>query len=255
MRFNRQIILALVIMFIGVLAYFLGWSKVFVVKNIEFNIEDNKISAQIFDKLSLAPAVVKTGDQIARVDRGEIATRLRQFPWVENVELDRNLLNGKLTIKIIARSPVARLTSTSSSLSQSIGFMGSDLDYFYLTRQAIDQAISSGDKSWQEIPELTLPAPLVDGSQRELKAGARDLITLFNKELSGKGFTLTAVTARDESSFISKTKFLERNVEISWGNLDNLGLKVEVLERLLALKENKRVRQINLIDPLKPTVR
>ena len=136
-----------------------------------------------------------------------------------------------------------------------IGFMGEDLDYFYLPRQAIDQAISSGDKSWQQIPELTLPAGSSDGADDQLKASARELIELFDQELAPRGFELTRINARDSASFITATNYSGRNIEISWGSVNDLGLKVEVLERLLAQDENKKVRKINLIDPLKPTVR
>jgi hypothetical protein len=255
MKLNPRLILPISILLIGALAYLLGFSQVFVVKEIKIDIKDKSIAREVEDRLSQPPAVVKLGNQIARVDRREIANRLRQFAWVENVELDRNLINGKLRIKIISRTPIARLTSTTSPQSVSIGFMGEDLDYFYLPRQAIDQAISSGDKSWQQIPELTLPAGSTDGADNQLKAAARELIELFNQELAPRGFELTRINARDSASFITSANYSERNLEISWGGVNDLGLKVEVLERLLARDENKKVRKINLIDPLKPTVR
>ena len=255
MKLNPKLILPISILLIGALAYLLGFSQVFVVKEIKIDIKDKSIEREVKDRLSQPPAVVKLGDQIARVDRREIANRLRQFAWVENVELDRNLINGKLLIKIISRTPIARLTSTTSPQSVTIGFMGEDLDYFYLPRQAIDQAISSGDKSWQQIPELTLPAGSSDGADNQLKASARELIELFDQELAASGFELTRINARDNASFITSASYSGRNIEISWGSINDLGLKVEVMERLLAQDENKKVRKINLIDPLKPTVR
>ncbi|NBP12127.1 MAG: hypothetical protein EBV09_02315, partial [Actinobacteria bacterium] len=145
MRLHPRLILLLSISLIGALAYLLGFSKVFVVKEIKVDIKDKAIATQIKNRLSQPPAVVQLGDQIARVDRREIANRLREFAWVENVELDRNLINGKILIRIISRTPIARLSSTSSSQVASIGFMGEDLEYFYLSRQAIDEAIASGD--------------------------------------------------------------------------------------------------------------
>ena len=255
MKLNPRLILPISILLIGALAYLLGFSQVFVVKEIKIDIKDKSIAREVEDRLSQPPAVVKLGDQIARVDRREIANRLRQFAWVENIELDRNLINGKLLIKILSRTPIARLTSTSSPQGASIGFMGEDLDYFYLPRQAIDQAIASGDKSWQQIAELTLPAGSTDEIDNQLKAAARELIELFSQELAGRGFELTRVSARDSASFITSANYLGRSIEISWGSINDLGLKVEVMERLLAQDENKKVRRINLIDPLKPTVR
>ncbi|NDD51150.1 MAG: hypothetical protein EB009_00370 [Actinobacteria bacterium] len=255
MRLHPRLILLLSISLIGALAYLLGFSKVFVVKEIKVDIKDKAIATQIKNRLSQPPAVVQLGDQIARVDRREIANRLREFAWVENVELDRNLINGKILIRIISRTPIARLSSTSSSQVASIGFMGEDLEYFYLSRQAIDEAIASGDSSWQQMPELTLPAGPSDAANSELKERARELIELFDQELEGRGFELRRVSARDGASFITSANYLGRSIEISWGSISDIGLKVEVLERLLAQDENKKVRRINLIDPLKPTVR
>ena len=255
MRLHPRLILLISIIITAALAYLLGFSQVFVVKEIKIDIKDKKIAREVEAKLAQVPSVVKLGDQIARVDRREIANRLRQFAWVENIELDRNLINGKLLIKILSRTPIARLTSTSSPQGTSIGFMGDDLDYFYLPRQAIDQAISSGDKSWQQIPELTLPAGSADEANKELKAGARELLELFSQDLAARGFEIKRVSARDSASFITSANYFGRRIEISWGSINDLGVKVEVLERLLAQDENKKVRRINLIDPLKPTVR
>jgi hypothetical protein len=255
MRLHPRLILLISIIITAALAYLLGFSQVFVVKEIKIDIKDKKIAREVEAKLAQVPSVVKLGDQIARVDRREIANRLRQFAWVENIELDRNLINGKLLIKILSRTPIARLTSTSSPQGASIGFMGDDLDYFYLPRQAIDQAISSGDKSWQQIPELTLPAGSADEANKELKAGARELLELFSQDLAARGFEIKRVSARDNASFITSANYFGRRIEISWGSINDLGVKVEVLERLLAQDENKKVRRINLIDPLKPTVR
>ncbi|MFM7356635.1 MAG: hypothetical protein ACKO12_06695, partial [Actinomycetota bacterium] len=93
MKLNPRLILPISLLLIGALAYLLGFSQVFVVKEIKIDIKDKSIAREVEDRLSQPPAVVKLGDQIARVDRREIANRLRQFAWVENVDLDRNLIH------------------------------------------------------------------------------------------------------------------------------------------------------------------
>ncbi|MBM3655986.1 MAG: hypothetical protein FJW91_03425 [Actinobacteria bacterium] len=255
MRLHLRLTLLISLILSGTLIYLLGFSQVFVVKEIKIGIKDKEIATRVEQMLAQPPAVVELGDQIARVDRRQLANRLRQFALVENVEVDRNLISGRLLVKVFSRSPIARLTSTTSPQSANVGFMDSGLDYFYLPRQDIDQAISSGDLSWQQIPELTLPATTSGEEVSQLRAGARELIELFGQELAAKGFALQRVSARDGDSFITSANYSGRSIEISWGNTSDLGLKVEVIQRLLALDGNETVRRINLRDPLKPTAR
>jgi hypothetical protein len=46
-----------------------------------------------------------------------------------------------------------------------------------------------------------------------------------------------------------------RKLDIYWGSVKELPLKIEVMERLLDLKENKRVKSINLSNPVAPIVK
>jgi hypothetical protein len=47
----------------------------------------------------------------------------------------------------------------------------------------------------------------------------------------------------------------EKTLDIYWGSVNELSLKIEVLERLMALKENKRARYFNLSNPISPIVK
>jgi hypothetical protein len=46
-----------------------------------------------------------------------------------------------------------------------------------------------------------------------------------------------------------------RKLDISWGSVKELDLKLEVLNRLLELKANKRVTFLDLSNPIAPIVK
>lgn len=59
MRLHPRIILLISIIITGALAYLLGFSQVFVVKEIKIDIKDKKIAREVEAKLAQAPSVVK----------------------------------------------------------------------------------------------------------------------------------------------------------------------------------------------------
>jgi hypothetical protein len=46
-----------------------------------------------------------------------------------------------------------------------------------------------------------------------------------------------------------------KKLDIYWGSVKELELKIEVMERLLELKENKRITSVNLANPIAPIVK
>lgn len=231
-------------------AYLLGWSKIFVVEKITIASQDKEVVKEITMKLAQPPAVIEIGEPLARVDRREIASRLRQLLWVDNVELNRKILSGEVRVKVIPRSPIARLVSTNSANVESVGFMSKDLDIFYLPRQAVQQAIATGETNWGDIPELQITGD-IQGSTDSLRADIRELITT----LSTQGYGIREIAVKSPTEFSSSIMRDSRRLDIYWGSVKELSLKIEVMERLLELKENKRVKSINLANPVAPIVR
>jgi cell division septal protein FtsQ len=224
-------------------AYIFGWSNLFTVEKIVVNSSDKKIVKDVMSKITNAPAVVEVGQPLARVDRRAIANRLRELLWIENVKLERNMLSGELRLTVIPRNPIGRLIPKDSTNVESIGFMDQDLDYFYLPREIVERAMSSGQ--WRDLPELS-----IQGSNPQLKA---DVATIL-RVLQEKSLLVEGLIAKDQSS-ISTTLVKEgRRLDISWGSVKDLTLKIEVLERLLELKANKSVKNINLSNPISPIV-
>ena len=245
----KPFFLVSVVILIGA-AYLLGWSKIFVVEKVTVDSTDKSVIKEISMKLAEPPAVIKIGQPLARVDRREIASRLRQLLWVENVELDRNIVSGEVKVKVIPRSPIARLVSTNSANVESVGFMSKDLDFFYLPRQAVQQAMASGETNWSKIPELNFSGEIQSATVQE-RADIRELITT----LSSKGYLIRGISVKSPTEFSSSIVRDRRKLDIYWGSVKEFSLKIEVMERLLELEENKRVKSINLANPVSPIVK
>lgn len=212
--------------------------------------QDEDVVKEITMKIAQPPSVVKIGQPLARVDRREIASRLRELLWVDNVELDRKIITGEVLIKVVPRSPIARLVSTNSNNVESVGFMSKDLDFFYLPRQAVQQAIATGETNWGDIPELNFSGEIASSTNAE-REDIRELI----RTLSTQGYGIRGITVKSPTEFSSSIMRDTRKLDIYWGSVKELPLKIEVMERLLDLKENKRVKSINLSNPVAPIVK
>lgn len=212
--------------------------------------QDEDVVKEITMKIAQPPSVVKIGQPLARVDRREIASRLRELLWVDNVELDRKIFTGEVLIKVVPRSPIARLVSTNSNNVESVGFMSKDLDFFYLPRQAVQQAIATGETNWGDIPELNFSGEIASSTNAE-REDIRELI----RTLSTQGYGIRGITVKSPTEFSSSIMRDTRKLDIYWGSVKELPLKIEVMERLLDLKENKRVKSINLSNPVAPIVK
>lgn len=245
---KRPLLIASILVLIAA-AYVLGWTKIFVVEKVIIDSSDKKIVADVMTKINQAPAVVTVGEPLARVDRREIASRLRELVWVENVQLDRRMLSGELRLKILPRNPIGRLVAQDSSNIDSVGFMDRDLEFFYLPREAVARAVASGETGWATMPELSLMA---DGD--EVRGDVRFIIESLQKEKSGIE-EIHRVTAKDQESISTTLTREGRKLDISWGSVKELELKVEVMNRLLELKANKRVNFIDLSNPIAPIVK
>jgi hypothetical protein len=243
MQIFKKPILLLSLIVIAASAYILGWTKIFVVEKITIESADKKIVSDVLAKVTQTPAVVSIGQPLARVDRREIATRLREMLWIENIKLDRNLFTGELQIKIVPRNPIGKLVAKDSTNVETVGFLDQDLEYFYLPRQAVIRAINAGE--WSELPEISFQD---DGS--EVRQDVADLLRVLQEN----ALKVERVTAKDQLSISTKAVFNDRRLDITWGSVKELELKLEILQRLIELKANKYVKNVNLSNPVSPIV-
>ncbi len=243
LRFFKAPALVLSVLILALATYVLGWSQIFTVEKIIIDSKDKKIVKDVMTKITEPPAVVKIGQPLARVDRREIATRLREMLWVENIKLDRRLLSGELHIEIVARNPIGRLIPKDSTNVESIGFMDRDLESFYLPAEAVARALASGE--WSEMPEIS-----IQQDSKELRSDISKLI----ETLQGNSVKVERVIAKDQLAISTKLVTEGRRLDISWGSVKDLELKIEIMNRLLELKANKSVKNINLSNPISPIV-
>jgi uncharacterized protein (UPF0335 family) len=252
-RLPRLALMLSIAILIG-LAYLLGWSKVFVVEKIEIQTQSKDISQEVKAKLAENPEVVRIGDPLARVDRRAIASRLRELLWVENIKLDRRLLSGEVRISVIPREPIGRITTSTSASVDSVGFLGADLEIFYLPRSAVDKAISSGETNWGAIPEISFLGEFQGGASETNDVIRQDIKNLM-QSLSKSEFDVKEVVAQSPTELSTKVSKSGKTLDIFWGSVNELSLKIDVLDRLMALKENKRARYFNLSNPVSPIVK
>jgi cell division septal protein FtsQ len=242
-KFIKTPALVLSILMLALATYVLGWSQIFTVEKIIIDSKDKKIVKEVMSKINQSPAVVEIGQPLARVDRREIATRVREMLWVENIKLDRRLLSGELHIAVIARDPIGRLIPKDSTNVESIGFMDRDLENFYLPAEAVARALASGE--WSDMPEISI--------QNDSK-GLRSDVAQLIETLQGNSLQVERVQAKDQLSISTKLVKEGRRLDISWGSVKDIELKIEIMNRLLELKENKSVKNINLSNPISPIV-
>ncbi len=229
----------LVTLLFAALAYVLGWTNVFAVKSFEV-VDENPDRKTVIEKtLDLASQV---GKPIARIDRRELNGKLRNLTWASQVDLSRNFVTGKVTLAIEPEVVMARLNSSWTAAPGQIPFLAEDLSVIYVNQdEANFLEVSELLKKGSGLPEINM------GSEDDqLKGSLRDLVAKLNQ------WTILGINAPDGGN-ISSTLILDgRQLEVYWGNVKELDLKLEVLNRLLELKENRSAKSFDLSNPLSP---
>lgn len=208
------------------LAYVLGWSQIFTVKEITVIGSPNTISEVDIRKMGQ----IKIGDQLARVNIQSVESSIQTLNWVRDAEVSRDWINGSVTLSVTLREPIAYFNSDQVS-GQTIDSEGALF-------------ILPGFSS-TELAVISSTSP--DGALEANKLFT-DLPTDFRR-------TISSMVASTSSSFILNTRFKGRDVEIRWGDSSQMNLKISVINRLLALPENKKVTVIDLLAPHAPIVR
>ena len=241
----KRIIAFAVVVAISSSAYLLGWSNLFPVKSLTIAESDKEIVSELRMKLREIPAPIVIGEPIARVDKREITSRLRDLIWVDGVEIRRNFFSGEVSVSVEPRSAIGQLDDRWSANPAEMAFLGTDLSFFFVPRSEVAKAAKSGDSDWLSLPKLAL------GSDE--RALLEETVSLL-AAISGLNAETISITAPDRESFKSRIKLERRELDISWGSVNELPLKIEVLQRLLELKANRNVKRVDLSAPLAPIV-
>jgi len=222
---TARVIFAFILIF-GAGSYLLGWSPLISVRSVEITGVPTKES-QLAVSRSLD---IKTGDQLARVDPRALSNRLRSFDWIENSQISRNWISGKVSISITTREPIA-LYSEPGKPQVVLDSSGNTF--------ATPAVIPDG------LPKVSAKA--VDGGLAAIK-----VFTALPKSFSKN---IDRMSAARTNNFLIYGKFEGQDLRIIWGDGEDTDLKVQVIEALLKREENMNLRMIDVSAPHAPIVK
>lgn len=112
---KRPILLTvLVILFVSLSAYLLGWSSLLTVKS--FEVQGSMAQTEILNKLSNDAIKPSIGSKIARVETRAIKGSLEQLDWIDSVDVARKWLDRSIIITISEKIAVAKAVGSQSSV-------------------------------------------------------------------------------------------------------------------------------------------
>jgi len=203
------------------LVYLFAWSSIFAVSTVAITgaptSETEKTISQI--------AAISPGQKLARVEPRAIAHRIEDLTWIKSVEISRNWINGEVEIVVTPRTPSAYFNGATMDASGTIftlpGFEGADL------------------------PRVSAPTP-------ELGLSAIELFQSLPEDFKSKVISLSA---HNDSNIAMQIALDEREIRVLWGANEKSALKIEVINALVALEENKNIRRIDVSAPHAPIVK
>jgi cell division protein FtsQ len=210
---RRFTLVALPILMIAGATYALGYSTLFTVSSVEI----------IGSRLNINPGVIK-GEKLARIQPKVIATKFENLTWVKKAEVSRDWISGKVTVRILERTPVALYNG---------------------------KAFDVEGKSFQLQNRKTSDLIQIQAIDATSALKAVDLLNSLDSQLSQ---TLKSIKVQNSGSLELQLAQGDRILEVKWGINSENELKTRVYQRILALPENKKITKIDLSAPHAPIV-
>lgn len=211
---NRRLALLISAVVLAVATYILGWSTLFTVSSVE-----------IKGSSAFLNTGITTGQKLARVEPRAVAAKFENLDWVADVKVSRNWINGKVTIDLIERTPIAIYNNT---------------------------VIDSTGKSF--VLRGPVSSPLVEIQAVDLTAAIK-AVTFFTSLPTDLKSALTVVKVRSSGALVLEVDNAGKNLEIRWGNDGDNELKLKVYRALIALPENAAIKRIDVSAPHAPIVK
>jgi cell division septal protein FtsQ len=209
-----------------VLAYFLGWSSFFNVKKVEIvGAPTSAVQAEIEKKSQIG-----VGQQLARVNPQSVARKIEKLSWVKDVAISRNWLSGVVAIEISPREPLA--------------FFNSD----QVPGQTIDEEGQLFSLPGYKNPDLAL----ISAKSPDSALKANELFTALPEDFRR---SITSMMATSSNTFTLNSTLEGRDIRIRWGDNQDMALKISVINSLLKLPENKKIKIIDVVAPHAPIVK
>jgi cell division septal protein FtsQ len=211
---NRRLILIVSALLFAGATYVLGWSTLFTVSSVEINGSSTPINTGII-----------TGQKLARVEPRAVAAKFETLDWVADAKVSRNWINGKVTIDLTERTPVARYNN---------------------------KVIDSTGKSF--VLRATPSTQLVQIQASDLTAATK-AVTFFTTLPADLKSALTVVKVRSTGALVLEVNNAGKNLEVRWGIDGDNELKLRVYKALLALPENAAIKRVDVSAPHAPIVK
>jgi cell division septal protein FtsQ len=211
---NRRLIVVLGAVLLAGATYVLGYSSLFTVSAVEVIGSKNQINPGI-----------TLGEKLARVEPRAIAAKFETLDWVASAKVSRNWINGKVTVEVTERTPVAIFNN---------------------------QVIDSTGKSFALRTQPTKPLVQIQAGDLEAAISAVNFFTTLPEELNS---TLKVVKVRSTGAFVLEIDNAGKNLEIRWGTNSDNELKIKVYKALLALPENAAIKRVDVSAPHAPIVK
>ena len=211
---NRRLALFASLALLTIATYILGWSSFFTVSSVEITGTKTPLSSDI-----------SKGEKLARIEPRAIAAKFETLDWVAQAKVSRNWINGKVSIEITERTPVAIFNSiVFDSNGNSFALRG------------------------------TPSSPLVQIQASDLVA-AKKAVTFFTSLPVEFKSALTVVKVRSTGSLVLEVNNAGKNLEIRWGDDSDNELKLKVYKALIALPENASIQRVDVSAPHAPIVK
>jgi len=199
---------------VGVASYALGWSTLFTVSSVEIKGTDQFL-----------PQNVKVGEKLARVEPRAVASTYENFAFVQDAQVSRNWISGKVTISITTRTPVAIFNN---------------------------QAIDASGKAFMVKGALPAALPQIQAGNIEIAVTAVEFMTSLPDEIRSD---LKILKVRSTGAYVLEIDVEGRKVEVRWGLATDNELKAKVYKALLAQPENAKLKRMDLSAPHAPIVK
>ena len=235
-KIRRLFILLLAITLISGSSYLLGWSSVFTVSKI--TVEGTSSRAEIFRKLSSDSIELAVGSKLARIETRAIKRSIGMLEWIDEVNVSRDWFDKSINVSVREKKAVAKAITTKNGL---INFDVSG---------EIFKPISASQHSIQE----RLPLVITEGNDSAQLASVASLLAQMPTQMADLILNLKSISVANSGYIQMETKVNELPLRIDWGLVSDIDLKIEVLNALLKLPENKRIKRVDLSQPELPIV-
>ena len=217
---KREFTFGIALLLIATLAFLFGWTNIFSVQDVSVSGSPNsQITMEV-----LRIADIKKGEKLARIEPRTISANLALagIDWIEKVDISRNWISRDVTIRISARIPVA--ISGNKYVDQNGVLFTSPV------------ALKSN-------------LPTIQANNETARLAAVEFYQSLPGDLRSE---LTSISASSTKNF---QLVLQNSLHINWGDSANNAVKIKIYKALIALPENKKIQQMDVSDPTKPTVK